>query len=80
MDVAGTIIGGLILLIVGFVAKQVSGINTEFKELNNRFYKHVIEPGIHHSGFAQVREHVDAVESKVNVAHKRIDAVESKGG
>jgi len=80
-EMAATIIGGLVLLIVGFVAKQVSGINDEFKLLNGRFYAHLQAPGIHREGFARVDGELHSLEQKVNVAHKRLDAVcANRGG
>jgi hypothetical protein len=73
-------IAAIALAVLGFVAKQVSGINDEFKLLNGRFYAHLQAPGIHREGFAIMEGKIDNVDQKVNVAHKRLDAVCAKQG
>ena len=79
-EVAAVAIAGVVLPLLGFVAKQVSSINDEFKILNGRFYNHLNEPGNHREGLAIIRGEVDAVDQKAVAAHKRIDVVCAKQG
>ena len=79
-EVVASVIGGLVLLIVGFMARQVSGIHDEFKLLNGRFYSHLNAPGIHREGFAIVKGEIENVDQKAVAAHKRIDGLCAKQG
>lgn len=73
MDTAATVIGGLLLIVSSLVLAIVNNIRGSLKELNGRFYNHVMDAGLHEAGIARVEEKVKAVDQTARVAHKRID-------
>ena len=72
LPVATTILSGICTLGVGMTLAYIKDIKQNLEKLNGHVFRH-------EASLSRLDEHVNALESKADLAHSRLDAIKGRG-
>jgi hypothetical protein len=76
--VVSTVVGGLVMTLVGYNAHQLRQVLDNQERMNGKFFSHVTDPHLHYSALTKAEEHRKHIENKADVAHQRLDHIEQR--